>query len=278
MKRNELVDNIFRKASFLCVGLDTDPLKLPACLTGTDTERALAFNKAIIDATAPYCVAYKPNLAFYEAMGPEGLKVLEETVRYIRQNHPDQFIIADAKRGDIGNTAKLYARALFEMMDFDAVTLAPYMGQDSVQPFLDYPDKWSIVLALTSNKSATDFELVEDKNGDRMYERVLRRSRHWGSPVNMMYVVGATQPEHFDAVRKLVPRHFLLVPGVGAQGGSLEEVCRHGLIDECGLLVNSSRGIIFASSGPDYARAAGEAAKELALQMKNILETLVPLS
>lgn len=278
MKRNELVDNIFRKGSFLCVGLDTDPLKLPACLEGSDCERALTFNKAIIDATAPYCVAYKPNLAFYEAMGPDGLKVLDETVRYIRQNHPDQFIIADAKRGDIGNTAKLYARALFETMDFDAVTLAPYMGQDSVQPFLDYTDKWSIVLALTSNKSATDFELVEDKNGDRMYERVLRRSRHWGSPVNMMYVVGATQPEHFDAVRKLVPRHFLLVPGVGAQGGSLEDVCRHGLIDECGLLVNSSRGIIFASSDRDFAQAAGEAAKELALQMKNILENFTPLS
>lgn len=278
MKRNELVDNIFRKGSFLCVGLDTDPLKLPACLEGSDCERALTFNKAIIDATAPYCVAYKPNLAFYEAMGPDGLKVLDETVRYIRQNHPDQFIIADAKRGDIGNTAKLYARALFETMDFDAVTLAPYMGQDSVQPFLDYTDKWSIVLALTSNKSATDFELVEDKNGDRMYERVLRRSRHWGSPVNMMYVVGATQPEHFDAVRKLVPRHFLLVPGVGAQGGSLEEVCRHGLIDECGLLVNSSRGIIFASADRDFAQAAGEAAKELALQMKNILENFTPLS
>lgn len=271
MKRNELVDNIFRKGSFLCVGLDTDIKKIPECITGTPAERVLTFNKAIIDATAEYCVAYKPNLAFYESLGSEGVRALEETVAYIRANYPDQFIIADAKRGDIGNTAQLYARTFFETMDFDAVTLAPYMGEDSVKPFLAYKDKWSIILALTSNPSASDFETVVDSKGVPMYERVIRRSRHWGSPVDTMYVVGATQAESLDAIREVAPRHFLLVPGVGAQGGSLEEVARHGMIDECGLLVNSSRGIIYASSAEDYAEAAGKAAKELAEQMKTLL-------
>lgn len=271
MKRNELVDNIFRKGSFLCVGLDTDIKKIPECITGTPAERVLTFNKSIIDATAEYCVAYKPNLAFYESLGSEGVRALEETVAYIRANYPDQFIIADAKRGDIGNTAQLYARTFFETMDFDAVTLAPYMGEDSVKPFLAYKDKWSIILALTSNPSASDFETVVDSKGVPMYERVIRRSRHWGSPVDTMYVVGATQAESLDAIREVAPRHFLLVPGVGAQGGSLEEVARHGMIDECGLLVNSSRGIIYASSAEDYAEAAGKAAKELAEQMKTLL-------
>lgn len=273
MKRNELVDNIFRKGSFLCVGLDPDIKKLPAhLLEKKDGEHpVLTFNKAIIDATAPYCVAYKPNLAFYECLGSEGVKVLEDTVKHIRENYPDQFIIADAKRGDIGNTAAMYARTFYETMDFDAVTLAPYMGEDSVRPFLEYKDKWAIILALTSNKSATDFETVTTKDGSRLYERVLRRSAHWGSPVDTMYVVGATQADHLDAVREIVPRHFLLVPGVGAQGGSLEEVARHGMIDECGLLVNSSRGIIYASSGEDYAEAAGEAARKLAEEMKALL-------
>ncbi|MDE6311629.1 MAG: orotidine-5'-phosphate decarboxylase [Muribaculaceae bacterium] len=273
MKRNELVDNIFRKGSFLCVGLDTDIKKLPPHLLEKKGSEhpALTFNKAIIDATADYCVAYKPNLAFYESLGAEGITVLEETVKYIREKYPDQFIIADAKRGDIGNTAAMYARSFFETMDFDAVTLAPYMGEDSVRPFLEYKDKWSIILALTSNKSATDFETVLDHNGVAMYERVLRRSRHWGSPVDTMYVVGATQAEHLAKVREIVPRHFLLVPGVGAQGGSLEEVARYGMIDECGLLVNSSRGIIYASSGEDYAEAAGAAARKLAEEMKALL-------
>lgn len=271
MKRNELVDNIFRKGSFLCVGLDTDIKKIPECITGTPAERVLTFNKAIIDATAEYCVAYKPNLAFYESLGSEGVRALEDTVAYIRANYPDQFIIADAKRGDIGNTAQLYARTFFETMDFDAVTLAPYMGEDSVKPFLAYKDKWSIILALTSNPSASDFETVVDSKGVPMYERVIRRSRHWGSPVDTMYVVGATQAESLDAIREVAPRHFLLVPGVGAQGGSLEEVARHGMIDECGLLVNSSRGIIYASLAEDYAEAAGKAAKELAEQMKTLL-------
>lgn len=271
MKRTDLVENIFRKGSFLCVGLDPDVKKLPECLQGSPAERVLAFNKAIIDATAPYCVAYKPNLAFFESLGADGIAALAEVVAHIRTHHPDQFIIADAKRGDIGNTAALYARSFFETMDFDAVTLNPYMGEDSVKPFLAYEDKWSIVLALTSNASATDFETVNDSKGMPLYERVIRRSRHWGSPINMMYVVGATQADKLAEIRTIAPRHFLLVPGVGAQGGSLEEVAKYGLIDECGLLVNSSRGIIYASSGADYAEAAAEAAKKLATQMLGLL-------
>ena len=271
MKRTDLVNNIFEKGSFLCVGLDTDIKKIPTCLEGTPAERMLAFNQAIIDATAPYCVAYKPNTAFYESMGAAGWQVLADTVAYIREKHPDQFIIADAKRGDIGNTAALYARAFFEDLDVDAVTLAPYMGEDSVKPFLAYKDKWSIILALTSNASSSDFETVTDSKGTPLYERVIRRSRHWGSPVDTMYVVGATKAESLYTIRQAAPRHFLLVPGVGAQGGSLEEVARHGLIDECGLLVNSSRGIIYASAGADFAEAAAIAAAELATQMKNLL-------
>lgn len=271
MKRNQLVEQIFEKGSFLCVGLDPDVKKLPACLEGTDAERVLAFNKAIIDATAAYAVAYKPNLAFYECLGAEGISVLDETVRYIRTKYPEIFIIADAKRGDIGNTAAMYARTFFEAMDFDAVTLAPYMGEDSVKPFLAYPDKWSIILALTSNPSASDFELVEDAKGTPMYERVIRRSRHWGTPVNTMYVVGATKAEYLTDIRKVADRHFLLVPGVGAQGGSLAEVAKHGMIDECGLLVNSSRGIIYASNGADFAEAAGKAASEMASEMAVLL-------
>ena len=275
MKRNELVENIFRKGSFLCVGLDSDIKKLPACLEGDPAERVTAFNKAIIDATAPYCVAYKPNIAFYEALGADGWKALADTVDYIRTNYPDQFIIADAKRGDIGNTAALYARTFFETYDFDAVTLAPYMGEDSVKPFLAYKGKWSIILALTSNASSSDFETVKDEHGTPLFERVIRRSRHWGSPVDTMYVVGATKAESLTDIRRVAERHFLLVPGVGAQGGSLEDVARYGMIDECGLLVNSSRGIIYASSGEDFAAAAGAAAKELAVQMKSLLEQYV---
>lgn len=267
MKRTELVEHIFEKGSFLCVGLDPDIKKLPESIEGTAGERVATFCKNIVDATAPYCVAYKPNLAFFESLGADGWTALSDVVRHIRANHPDQFIIADAKRGDIGNTASLYARTFFETFDFDAVTLNPYMGEDSVSPFLSYPDRWGIVLALTSNASASDFETVSDSKGMPLYERVVRKSRHWGSPINMMYVVGATQAEHLSHIRSLAPRHFLLVPGVGAQGGSLAEVSKAGLIDECGLLVNSSRGIIYASSGPDYASAAGDAAKELAGEM-----------
>ncbi len=272
MKRTDLVEHIFEKGSFLCVGLDPDVKKLPLCIKGTDAERVETFCKAIVDATAAYCVAYKPNLAFFESLGADGIAVVERVVSYIKEKHPEQFVIADAKRGDIGNTAALYARTFFETMDFDACTLNPYMGKDSVAPFLEYADKWSIILALTSNPSSSDFEAVKDDKGTPLYERVLRLSRHWGSPVNTMYVVGATQAAYLADIRKIVPRHFLLVPGVGAQGGSLEEVAKYGLIDECGLLVNSSRGIIYASKDSDYAEAAGNAARDLAGQMQNLLK------
>ncbi len=272
MKRTELVENIMRKGSFLCVGLDPDQSKMPADLAAQGAEGIVKFNKAIIDATAQYAVAYKPNLAFYEALGAAGLDAFEQTCAYIRENYPDQFIIADAKRGDIGNTARMYAKAFFEGSGVDAVTVAPYMGEDSVKPFLEFEDKWAVVLALTSNKGSEDFQMITDGNGHHVFERVVKRTQHWGTPVNMMYVVGATRGELIGDVRKLAPRSFFLVPGVGAQGGSLEEVCKYGLIDEVGLLVNSSRGIIHASNGEDFAQAAGVKAAELAAQMKEILE------
>lgn len=271
MKRTQLVENIKAKGSFLCVGLDTDLRKVPECIKGSDAERMLAFNKAIVEATAPYCVAYKPNTAFYECMGATGWQVLAETVKYIRDKYPDQFIIADAKRGDIGNTSSMYARAFFEDMDVHALTVAPYMGEDSVKPFLAYEDKWVILLALTSNKGSQDFQMIYDKNGHYIFERVLKRAQHWGTPVNLMFVVGATQGKLFEDVRRVAPRNFLLVPGVGAQGGSLEEVCRYGMNDECGLLVNSSRGIIYASSGEDFAEKAASEAEKLAKVMRREL-------
>ena len=266
MTRKELLDNIRRKKSFLCVGLDTDIKKIPEHLKN-DADAIFKFNKAIIDATAPYCVAYKPNLAFYECFGIEGWTALEKTIKYLKQNYPDQFIIADAKRGDIGNTSAMYARSFFEHLDVDAITVAPYMGEDSVTPFLGYKDKWVILLALTSNKGSHDFQLTEDKDGERLFEKVLRTSQQWGDKENMMYVVGATQGRMFEDIRKIVPDHFLLVPGVGAQGGSLEEVCKYGMNADCGLLVNSSRGIIYASNGEDFATVAAEKAKELQIQM-----------
>lgn len=271
MKRTELVENIALKRSFLCVGLDPDIKKLPKHLLECENP-ILEFNKAIIDATAPYAVAYKPNIAFYECEGINGWEAFEKTVEYIRNKYPGIFIIADAKRGDIGNTAKMYARTFFEHIGVDAITVAPYMGEDSVTPFLDYPDKWTILLALTSNKGSVDFQMIEDKNGHCVYERVIKRSLRWGSPVNLMYVVGATQGELFKNVRAVAPRSFLLVPGVGAQGGSLEDVAKYGMIDECGLLVNSSRGIIFASDGEDFAQAAGAAAKAVADEMSVLLD------
>lgn len=271
MKRNELVENIFKKMSFLCVGLDPDINKLPAHLLNEENP-ILEFNKAIIDSTAPYAVAYKPNLAFYECEGVKGLEAFEGTVKYIKEKYPNIFIIADAKRGDIGNTAKMYARAFFEKYNVDAVTVAPYMGEDSVKPFLEFPDKWTIILALTSNKGSQDFQLIEDKNGKRVFERVIKRSLHWGTPVNLMYVVGATNAQYLNDVRAIAPRSFLLVPGVGAQGGSLEEVAKNAMIDECGLLVNSSRGIIYASNGEDFALAAAQESKKLANEMKELIE------
>ena len=270
MNKQQLVSNIKAKKSFLCVGLDTDLKKIPVHLLGEE-DPLFAFNKAIIDATAPYCVAYKPNLAFYECFGLKGWVAFEKTVRYIKENYPDQFIIADAKRGDIGNTSAMYARSFFEEMDIDSLTVAPYMGEDSVTPFLQYPGKWVILLALTSNKGSHDFQLMEDLQGERLFERVLRTSQQWATDEQMMYVVGATQGRLFEDIRKVVPTHFLLVPGVGAQGGSLEEVCKYGMTDECGLLVNSSRGIIYADTTERFAEVAAEKAAELQQEMAAIL-------
>ena len=272
MNRKELVSEIQKKGSFLCVGLDVDMKKIPEHLLKED-DPIFAFNKAIIDATAPYCVAYKPNHAFYEAYGVKGIIAFEKTVKYLKENYPEQFIIADAKRGDIGNTSKMYAQTFFGEYDVDALTVAPYMGEDSVTPFLEgYEGKWVILLALTSNKGSFDFQLTEDKAGERLFEKVIRRSLQWGNEENMMYVVGATRGEMFEDIRAVAPKAFLLVPGVGAQGGSLETVCEYGMIEDCGLLVNSSRGIIYASQGEDFAQVAGEKAKELQQQMSAILE------
>lgn len=274
MTKKELIENIARKRSFLCVGLDSDPLKLPAHLIeqcGSQAQAMLEFNKAIIDATAPYCVAYKPNTAFYEALGAEGWQVLDQTVAYIRANHPDQLIIADAKRGDIGNTSALYARAFFDNMGVDAITVAPYMGSDSVKPFLGHEGKWVILLALTSNPGSRDFQFIENTDDEHLFETVLQTARSWASSEELMFVVGATQGEMFADIRKHAPDNFLLVPGVGAQGGDLATVCRFGMTADCGLLVNSSRGIIFASKGTDYAEAAAAAARELAGEMAGML-------
>lgn len=273
MTRKELIQNIRDKRSFLCVGLDTDLRKVPQCVL-KEEDPIFAFNKAIIDATAPYCVAYKPNLAFYEAEGVKGLAAFEKTVQYLKEHYPDQMIIADAKRGDIGNTSQMYARTFFETYGVDALTVAPYMGEDSVTPFLGKEGQWVIVLALTSNKGSLDFQLTEDKEGERLFEKVIRKSQQWGTPDNMMYVVGATRGELFTDIRRVAPKNFLLVPGVGAQGGSLEEVCRYGMTGDCGLIVNSSRAIIYADSSERFAEAAAEKAREVQQQMNEQLNTI----
>lgn len=266
MNRQELINEIFGKGTFLCVGLDTDIKKIPSHLLGNE-DPIFDFNRAIIDATAEYCVAYKPNLAFYEAGGVKGMVSFERTVRYIKEKYPRHFIIADAKRGDIGNTSAMYARTFFEEYDIDSLTVAPYMGEDSVSPFLTYKDKWVILLALTSNKGSHDFQFMEDADGERLFEKVIRKSQSWGNDENMMYVVGATQGEMFKDIRRVAPTHFLLVPGVGAQGGSLQDVCKYGITKDCGLLVNSSRGIIYASQGADFAEVAAAKAKEIKEEM-----------
>jgi orotidine-5'-phosphate decarboxylase len=272
MTKQELFENIQRKKTFLCVGLDTDVNKIPEHLFDESDDPIFEFNKAIIDATADLCVAYKPNLAFYESLGLQGWEVLERTVDYIREKYPDQFIIADAKRGDIGNTSAMYARTFFGNMDFDSVTVAPYMGEDSVTPFLTYEGKWVTLLALTSNKGAYDFQFMKDvETGERLFEKVLKTSLIWGSDENMMYVVGATKAEMLTDIRAIVPNHFLLVPGVGAQGGSLQEVAEFGLNSTCGLLVNSSRQILYASSDSDYAKAARMEAEKVQMEMEQIL-------
>ena len=273
MERKQLIEQIFTKKSFICVGLDTDLNKIPKFLLNKE-DPIFSFNKAIIDATVPYCVAYKPNLAFYECYGLKGMEAFEKTITYLKEKYPNHFIIADAKRGDIGNTSKMYAQTFFKEYNVDALTIAPYMGEDSVKPFLEYEGKWVILLALTSNKGSHDFQLFEDKDGVRLFERVLSKAQEWGTTENLMFVVGATQGSLFADIRKLAPNSFLLVPGVGAQGGSLQEVCKYGMNKDCGLLVNSSRGIIYASSEANFAEIAGEKAKELQQEMEKELDKL----
>ncbi|MEC7753953.1 orotidine-5'-phosphate decarboxylase [Roseivirga sp. UBA1976] len=268
MNKKQLFDQIRAKASYLCVGLDSDIHKIPEHLRKAD-DPLFEFNKQIIDATIDYAVAYKPNIAFYEAHGLKGWESLMKTIAYLPD---DVFIIADAKRGDIGNTSKMYARAFFEQMNCDAITVAPYMGEDSVKPFLDFPEKWVILLALTSNAGGKDFQNLALTEGDQLYERVLKKSQDWGSDEELMYVVGATKAEALTNIRQIVPNHFLLVPGVGAQGGSLSEVSRYGLNSQCGLLVNSSRGIIYADGSESFAFVAGSKARELQQEMANYLE------
>lgn len=269
MNHTELFEKIVEKRSFLCVGLDSEIDKIPSFLL-KEKDPVFEFNKRIIDATHEFAVAYKPNSAFYECNGASGWKSLEATVRYIKENYPDIFVIADAKRGDIGNTSRMYAKTFLENMPFDAVTVAPYMGEDSVMPFLSYKDKWVIILALTSNKGANDFQYHSD-DGIKLYQRVITVSQKWGNADNIMYVVGATHPQMMVHIRKLVPDHFLLVPGVGAQGGSLEEVAKYGFNSKCGLLVNSSRGIIFAAGDHTFDKVAGEKAEEMQAEMGKYL-------
>ena len=272
MTRAQLVEQIRKKKSYLCVGLDTDLTKIPKhLLAGPDP--IFEFNKQIIDATHDFTVAYKPNLAFYEALGAKGWESLQKTIEYIPK---DIFTIADAKRGDIGNSSSLYAKAFFEQMNFDALTVAPYMGEDSVKPFFEFKNKWVILLAHTSNSGSADFQLLESKqSGRRLYEEVIVKSGQWGTPDNLMYVVGATRADKVSEIRKLAPDHFFLVPGIGAQGGDLEMVSRHGMNKDCGLLVNSARAIIYSSSGKDFASAAGKEAKNLKLAMEQILNSML---
>ena len=269
MNKKELQKLIIKKRSFLCVGLDTDINLIPQHLLKF-ADPVFEFNKAIIDATIDLAVAYKPNLAFYESAGLKGWESLEKTMKYLSQFKDEVFTIADAKRGDIGNTSKMYAKAFFEHMDFDSVTVAPYMGEDSVKPFLEYKDKWVILLGLTSNKGSNDFQFLETGNG-KLYEQVIRKAQQWASPDQLMFVVGATHPEEFKDIRKLAPDYFYLVPGVGAQGGDMSKICENGLTSECGLIINSARNIIYAGKGEDFDAAARESAKKTVAEMSNYL-------
>ena len=269
MTTKQLIEQIHLKKSFLCIGLDVDLAKIPEHLL-QEEDPIFAFNKAIIDATHHLCVAYKPNTAFYEAYGLKGWKSLEKTIKYINKNHPEIFTIADAKRGDIGNTSSMYAKAFFEDLAFDSVTVAPYMGRDSVEPFLDFENKHTILLALTSNEGAFDFQ-TKSINGKELYKEVLETSTSWKNSENLMYVVGATKAAFFKEIRKIIPNSFLLVPGVGAQGGNLQDVCKYGMSDSVGLLINSSRGIIYASKGKNFAKEAAKKARELQQEMEQIL-------
>jgi orotidine-5'-phosphate decarboxylase len=272
MNRLQLIEQIQQKKSFLCIGLDADLDKIPPHLLSFE-DPVFEFNKQLIDATHSFCVAYKPNTAFYESRGVDGWKSLEKTIRYLNQNYPQLFSIADAKRGDIGNTSQLYAKAFFETLPFDSITVAPYMGEDSVKPFLAYPNKWVIVLALTSNKGADDFQFtsIDENEKQLLFQKVIRQTALWGTDQNLMFVVGATRPEMLLEIRKLIPNHFLLVPGVGAQGGSLKEVAKYGMTKQCGLLVNASRSIIFADSSIDFAQSAAAEAKKMQTEMSELL-------
>ena len=273
MNKQQLIEQIKSKKSFLCIGLDVDLDKIPQHLLELE-DPIFEFNKQIIDATHHLAVAYKPNTAFYEAYGIEGWKSLEKTINYINKNYPEIFTIADAKRGDIGNTSSRYAKAFFDDLNFDSMTVAPYMGSDSVEPFLAFADKFTILLALTSNVGGLDFQVLKDENSTTLYEKVLQQSQTWKNSEQLMYVIGATRPEYLKKIRKIVPNHFLLVPGIGAQGGSLHEVCKYGLNNDVGLLINSSRGIIYASNGKDFAEKAKKKALELQKEMAVILENL----
>lgn len=270
MKREDLIKQIRTKRSFLCVGLDPDTEKMPAHLLEDEEDPIYEFNKQLIDATAPHCVAFKPNTAFYEAYGLSGISSLEKTIKYIKVNYPDHFLIADAKRGDIGNTSSMYARAFFHRLNADAITVAPYMGSDSVKPFLKFENKWAIVLGLTSNEGSMDFQ-QQKLNGQELYLHVIETCANWGTKDNMMFVVGATKAQMLSEIRKIIPEHFLLVPGVGAQGGSLKDVCAHGLNKDIGLLVNSSRAIIYASNQADFASRAAEEAEKTAREMQQFI-------
>jgi orotidine-5'-phosphate decarboxylase len=274
MNREQLIEQIKIKKSFLCIGLDVDLEKIPQYLLKLE-DPIFEFNKQIIDATHHLTVAYKPNTAFYEAYGITGWKALEKTIEYLNTNYPEIFTIADAKRGDIGNTSTRYAKAFLEDLNFDSITVAPYMGSDSVEPFLAFEDKFTILLALTSNVGGLDFQTLNDENGFSLYEQVLRTSLTWKKSERLMYVIGATRPEYFEKIREIVPNHFLLVPGIGAQGGDLQGVCKYGLNKDIGLLINSSRGIIYASNGNDFAQAAAEKTKELQSEMETILKKFI---
>lgn len=270
MNKAALLEQIKAKRSVLCVGLDTDLEKIPTHLLKED-DPVFAFNKAIIDATAAFTVAYKPNIAFYESMGVKGWQSLEKTIQYLDAKYPEIFTIADAKRGDIGNTSKMYAKAFLENMNFDSITVAPYMGEDSVTPFLDFPNKWVILLGLTSNKGAFDFQFIENAEGEALFESVMKKAQKWATADQLMFVLGATKTEHLARLRSIAPEHFFLVPGVGAQGGSLEEVLKHATNKDYGVLVNSTRGIIYQSNGLDFAQAAGSAARTLQQEMERLL-------
>lgn len=272
MTSKELTEQIFKKKSFLCVGLDTDLDRIPTYLL-SEKDPVFSFNKAIIDATHEYCVAYKPNIAFYEALGVDGWKALRKTINYLHSEYPHLYTIADAKRGDIGNTSRMYAKAFFDDLGFDSITVAPYMGKDSVEPFLEFTNKHTILLALTSNEGAFDFQTLEAK-GEELYKTVIKTSKEWTNSENLMYVVGATKAEYLAEIRKIIPENFLLVPGVGAQGGSLEEVCKYGITKDVGLLVNSSRKIIYASDSSNFAEIAGAKAEAMQNQMATELEKL----